>query len=139
MHHVHAPSLIAYRIFGPGDALYPDVVPMDKDRAWMARTPERNAFRCLPILMANQHGWAVVNNHRTIVIWNGGNANTDLLIAYEPASPAQPLALSLFGQGILTWQIPYLFRTPPGFNLLVRGPANCPRDGASPLEGLVET
>jgi hypothetical protein len=39
----------------------------------------------------------------------------------------------------LTFQMPYLFRTPPGYNLLVRGPANCPKDGASPLEGVVET
>jgi hypothetical protein len=32
-----------------------------------------------------------------------------------------------------------LFRTPPGYNLLVRGPANRPKDAVSPLEGVVET
>ena len=32
-----------------------------------------------------------------------------------------------------------LFRTPPGYNLLVRGPANYPKDAVSPLEGIVET
>jgi hypothetical protein len=32
-----------------------------------------------------------------------------------------------------------LFRTPPGYNLLVRGPANYPKDGVAPLEGTVET
>jgi len=35
--------------------------------------------------------------------------------------------------------MPYLFRTTRGYNLLVRGPANSPKDGAYPLEGLVET
>ena len=32
-----------------------------------------------------------------------------------------------------------LFRTPAGYNLLVRGPANYPKDGVCPLEGIVET
>ena len=35
--------------------------------------------------------------------------------------------------------MPYLFRTDPGFNMLARGPANAPKDGAAPLEGIVET
>jgi hypothetical protein len=46
--------------------------------------------------------------------------------------------VSHFGYGILTWHIPYLFRTPPGYNLLVRGPSNWPKDGVTPLEGVVE-
>jgi hypothetical protein len=39
----------------------------------------------------------------------------------------------------LTWHLPLLFRTPPGYNLLVRGPANYPKDAVYPLEGIVET
>jgi hypothetical protein len=35
--------------------------------------------------------------------------------------------------------VPILFRTSPGYNLLVRGPANWWKDGAVALEGLVET
>jgi hypothetical protein len=40
---------------------------------------------------------------------------------------------------VLTWNVPYLFRTSPGYNLHVRGPSNWPKDGASPLEAIVET
>jgi hypothetical protein len=47
--------------------------------------------------------------------------------------------VSHFGHGIVTWTIPYLLRTPPDYNLLVRGPSNWPKDGAHPLEGIVET
>jgi hypothetical protein len=46
---------------------------------------------------------------------------------------------SQFGYGILTWSFPFIFRTSPGFNLLVRGPANLPKDGIAALEGVVET
>jgi hypothetical protein len=46
---------------------------------------------------------------------------------------------SHFGYGILTWKIPCLFRTPPGYNLYVRGPTNWCKDGVAPLDGIVET
>ena len=35
--------------------------------------------------------------------------------------------------------MPCVFRTPPGVDLLVRGPANLPKDGIAALEGLVES
>jgi hypothetical protein len=47
-------------------------------------------------------------------------------------------ASSMFGYGILTISIPFLFRLPPLRNLMVHGPANFFKDGAAPLEGLVE-
>jgi hypothetical protein len=45
----------------------------------------------------------------------------------------------MFGYGIVTWSIPYLFRTPAGVDLIVRGPANTPKDGMIALDGIVET
>jgi hypothetical protein len=60
------------------------------------------------------------------------------LIAYQLEPASQGPAMRHFGHGILTLHLPFLFRTPPGWNLLVRGPANRPKDGAAPLEGLVE-
>jgi hypothetical protein len=46
---------------------------------------------------------------------------------------------SHFGYGILTFTLPYLFRTPKGVNLLVKGPSNVIKDGIQALEGIVET
>lgn len=117
----------------------------------MERTEEGFAKRCLPLLIANQHGWHVLATHRVRARWTGGNLPTDVVVsmpapadepvaAPEPAGePAVASATGHFGHGILTWTIPYLFRTPPGVNLLVRGPANAPKDGIAPLEGIVET
>jgi hypothetical protein len=47
--------------------------------------------------------------------------------------------VSHFGDGVLTFTIPYLFRTPPGINLWVKGPVNHIKDGIQALEGIVET
>jgi hypothetical protein len=96
------------------------------------------AYYCLPMAVANEAGWFMLNSHSFKVRWTGGEGADALQIFYLTGSRPFP-AVSTFGSGILTFHVPYLFRTPPGCNLLVRGPANCPKDGASPLEGLVET
>ena len=42
------------------------------------------------------------------------------------------------GAGTITFSLPYLFRTPPGVNLWVKGMSNYFKDGIQPLEGVVE-
>lgn len=129
------PVLTAYRTH-PDEPM--PLVPAHRLREWMDRTNSRFAYRCLPLLMANQAGWFLLNTHAVKVTWNGKNGPRSLKIEYLQAAKFRR-ALSHFGYGILTWVLPYIFRTPPGYNLLVRGPANYPKDGVSALEGLVET
>ena len=128
-------TLIAYRI-GPSTPMR--LIPAPSGRAWMQATVDRFAERCLPLLIANQAGWLVLNSHPLRVTWSGGNDMASITIEYLGGAPPYP-AVSHFGHGILTWHVPYLFRTPPGYNLLVRGPANWPKDGVFPLEGIVES
>jgi hypothetical protein len=107
-------------------------------RAWMESTLHRFANRCLPLLIANQAGWSLVNDARFSVVWKGGDEPEQTEISFGDPAPSEP-PIAHFGLGIITWNIPYLFRTPPGWNLLARGPANVPKDGISPLEGIIET
>jgi hypothetical protein len=113
------------------------LVPAPALRDWMTETADRFAYRCLPLLIANQSGWFILNNRSFTVTWSGLDAIGSLSIEYGPGAAA-PLATSHFGHGILTWSIPILFRAPKGFNLLVRGPVNCPKDGIYPLDAVVE-
>ena len=53
--------------------------------------------------------------------------------------PPDNRILSHFGSGVITFTVPFLFRTPPGINLWVKGPTNWLKDGVQPLEGVVET
>jgi Family of unknown function (DUF6065) len=112
--------------------------PAPVARAWMNATHQHFAQRCLPLLMANQAGWLIHNSHAFRVAWDGGTSPSSLTIMYLRRNAPYPAA-SMFGYGIVTFLIPYLFRTPPGYNLLARGPANMPKDGIAPLEGLIET
>jgi hypothetical protein len=128
------PALVAY----PVEGLAPmRLEPAAGGRAWMSATEFGFANRCLPLLMANQSGWWLLLDQRIEVTWSGGPEQTALQVASAGRPPYA--ASSVFGHGVLTFHIPFLFRTSPGWNLLVRGPANQPKDGAAPLEGVVET
>ncbi|HTW50616.1 MAG TPA: DUF6065 family protein [Stellaceae bacterium] len=128
------PPLIAY----PLAVRPPRLVKAARDREWMDATPVRFAYRCLPMVIANQSGWFILNRHKIAVTWNGGPDTGALKIDFLSGDEHRN-AVSLFGCGILTFTIGYLFRTPPGFNLYVRGPANSPKDGVVALEGIVES
>jgi hypothetical protein len=100
---------------------------------------DRWANRCLPLVVANEAGWTLLNELPFVATWNGEPTPSGVKIEFdEPPPPPAPVQ-SHFGYGIITWAVPYLFRTPPGYNLLARGPANWPKDGVNALEGLVET
>lgn len=126
--------------------------PLDRD--WMDATPSRFAYRCLPLTIANQAGWFIANPVDFTAIWDGsvgldcvrlefgsnGPAESSFVFGWNPTAPPQEnRVLSHFGNGVLTFTIPYLFRTPPGINLWVKGPVNCLKDGIQALEGIVET
>jgi hypothetical protein len=129
-------TFIAYRL--ETRPAFSAPVPASRRRVWADNTQDRFAYRCLPILMANQAGWVLCSPAAVEAVWLGGEGIDQLQVSAQAGNGGCPAA-SHFGHGILTWIIPFLFRTPPDYNLLVRGPANAPKDGISALEGLVET
>jgi hypothetical protein len=52
------------------------VAPADRD--WMDATHYRFANRCLPLRIAAQAGWFILNSHALRVTWNGGNDTSDI-------------------------------------------------------------
>lgn len=128
--------LTAYAL--PGEVHAP-IVPAPTPREWMRAMHKQFAYRCLPMVIANQSGWFLLNPEPFRVTWNGSAGVDAIKIEYLAAEPTVPFVSSQFGQGILTWSIGYLFRTPPGYNLAVGGPVNMPKDGIYALQGVVET
>ena len=118
----------------------PIIEPAPRWRQWMNDTDERWANRCLPLLIANEAGWVLRNPYAFRASWSGAASPDALEIEFAVSQlPSPRPVVTHFGYGILTWAVPYLFRTPTGFNLLARGPANMPKDGIAPLEGVIET
>jgi hypothetical protein len=118
----------------------PRIRAASRRRPWMDETPESFAYRCLPLAIANAHGWEIGNAVGFSARWNGGRDVTDVEIRLDdPAHSAVEAPVSLFGQGTLTFHIAGLFRTEPGWNLWIGGPPNAAKDGIAPLSGVIET
>ncbi|MDX2137452.1 MAG: DUF6065 family protein [Chloroflexota bacterium] len=132
----HDKVIIAYQI---NKAMNMPIVRAPQERVWMDETRMRFAYRCLPLLIANQHGWLILNDQKFKAEWNGGEDMTATRIKWAKGSHEPYSALSHFGHGIITFSIPYLFRTPKGYNLIARGPTNSFKDGIHPLDGIIET
>jgi hypothetical protein len=121
------------------------IEPAPAKRGWMDEFPHRVPYRCLPINMANQAGWLVRTPVAFSVTWSGKHELDAIKITFlERLKPEREDVLrrhikSNFGGGILTFAFPWLFRTPRGIGLWVRGPANLFRHNARAIEGLVES
>jgi hypothetical protein len=148
----------AYEVHNPDDM---PIVRAPFHRDWMDATEQQFAYRCLPLVIANQAGWLIQNPADFTACWNGGPRPTDLTLKFGTDAPAGPFSFQLavgasepgppepqppepritshFGSGVLTFSLPYLFRTPPGINLWVKGPTNWIKDGVAALEGVVES
>ena len=107
------------------------------EREWMNNANQRFPYRCLPLVIANQAGWVVTCPINFRVYWYGGDSPHDVEVRFD--GPPDPRISGHFGLGTLTFSLPFIFRTPPGVNLWVKGPTNWIKDGIQPLEGVVET
>lgn len=128
-------KLIAYQVHEG------DVAPIRaarRDRKWMDESGERFAYRCLPLVMANQFGWEILSTHHIKAKWDGTSRLEGLQIENLYGN-GNLHSHSHFGGGVLSFVIPFLFRTPSGWNLMVRGPMNSPKDGIVALDAIVET
>lgn len=114
--------------------------PAPPEREWMESSNEQFAYRCLPLAIANAHGWEVLNPIAFEAEWTGSTEQDGIRITPLSGSLGDyPHVMSHFGEGVLTFHVFGLFRTDPGVNLWVGGPVNRPKHGISALTGIVET
>jgi hypothetical protein len=127
------PKLVAYTMDGHAVRIRP--APLERD--WMDATDQRFAYRCLPLNIANAHGWELLCPSGFSARWDGLNHKETIRIKPDLGTTAP--VVSHFGHGVLTFHVPCLFRTDPGFDLFVTGPINRPKDAIAPLSGIIET
>jgi hypothetical protein len=113
--------------------------PAEPERPWMDATNQSFAYRCLPLVIANAHGWEILSPVAFEAEWTGSNAINGVRIVPLSPFPDFPPVVSHFGEGVLTFHVLGLFRTDPKVNLWVTGPVNRPKHGIQALTGVVET
>src|SRR5260221_14643959 len=108
--------ITAYRLGYSADLW---IVPASGDRDWMEATKNGWANRCLPLRVANQAGWLVLNDCEFEATWTGQPQLDSIRIKFRDGRKSIFVS-SMFGYGIITWEITDPVRTAPGYNLLAR-------------------
>jgi Family of unknown function (DUF6065) len=111
------------------------LAPAPAERDWMKEFVGRHAYRCLPVAIGNTYGWQLLLPVDVTAEWNGGPGVSDITILCSHPHEA----ISHFQCGVLTFDVAYIFRTPPDYHLLVTGPTNVIKDGVAPMTALVES
>ena len=114
-----------------------EITPAPVKRQWMEDSPQRFAYRCLPLNIANAHGWHITSPTAFRAKWDGGDQPESLEV--DIWGDADPHVISHFGVGVLTFHVNAVITTPPGVAIYATGPANNPKHGVSPLSGIIET
>ncbi|MFI4934573.1 MAG: DUF6065 family protein [Caulobacterales bacterium] len=130
-----AMDLICY--LHPGWA--PLIRPAPSTREWMDQTVNSFAYRCLPLNIANSHGWEILAPCAFDAIWDGRDNAEAIRFRGPPGAQLHQHPVSIFGHGVMTFHVEAVFRTPPGWNLWIGGSPNRPKDGIAPLNGVMET
>lgn len=116
--------------------------PAARQRQWMDDTPNAFAYRCLPLTIANTHGWEMLCPFSFEAKWNG-ESGLDAVRISLPDTDLPPhlhnFVTSHFGSGILTFNPLVIMRTEPRYNLWVAGPANSFKDAIQPMTATIET
>lgn len=134
---VPAGKLLAYVLPGAGEEAKRLIRPCQPQRIWMNQTPNRYAYRCVPLSAANSMGWELLSPVACEFRWNGLTPHQQVFVYREREHRFAPN--SHFGSGVVTWELPFLFRTSADYGLVVAGPANNPKPHISPLEGFIRT
>jgi len=130
-------KIIAYVVPGVKHDVSQSIRPCKITRDWMDDTPARYAYRCIPLTAANSMGWEILNPVDTEVWWTGKENGDQLHFKVQRADPFA--ARPHFGSGTITWYLPFIFRTPPDYGLLVSGPANQDKASVVPLDAFIRT
>jgi hypothetical protein len=113
-----------------------EVVAAPSERDWIANTQDQFARRCLPLMIANAHGWQILAQDSCDAIWNGGSYQAD--IELTTGSGTATHISTHFGYGVLTFRIHCILRTEPGINLWIGGPTNSFKDAIQPMSAVIE-
>ena len=107
----------------------------NKKRDWF----NPHFYYCLPLTIGNQYGFIVRAQRDFTIYWNGGPNPEDVTI--QETMSERPLQIydGHFGEGVVTVQNFWHYRTAPGVNLMTITPPNFPQHGLMHMTGVIET
>jgi hypothetical protein len=114
----------------------------DYKREWMDSYPHSFAYRCLPLKIANEAGWLVrspINFTAEYLDDTNPLGSVKVTIPDNEDLIYRSYITSHFGRGVITFSLPYIFRTEYPHCIWARGYPNYYKDNVNFLEGIIET
>ena len=115
------------------------IVPLELVRDWMSDSRGKHAYKCLPLNIANQYGWAVLSPADFTVSWYGGAHESSVEVTSLDPDFGDHVAISHFGEATVTIQLDFIVRTPENYSTYIRGIPNKMDGIIKPLDAIVET
>src|SRR5256714_15155683 len=73
-------KVIAYQIHEDDTA---PITPARRERKWMEAAEKKAPYRCLPLVVANQHGWEILSTHHFRAPWDGTSGAAGLFVGHR--------------------------------------------------------
>lgn len=99
---------------------------------------EAHAYYCLPLTVANQHGFLVKSLRDLDITWDGTENDAQITFLNDDNSDKQYIKTG-FRNGIITFQNRFSLKTHPGISLMTFQPPNLFIPGAIAMAGVIET
>lgn len=134
-------NITAYNLHKESSKLFP-IETAEYKRDWMDSYTHSFAYRCLPLKIANESGWLIrcpIDFTAEYVNDDNPTKSVNINITGGDKDIYSKYIRSHFGRGVITFSIPYLFRTPGSWCIWARGYPNYYKHNVSFLEGIIET
>lgn len=114
------------------------IEPLKMPRDWMGNTRKKFLYKCLPLKIANQYGWAVLSPTNFSIMYYGGDTPPDIDIDVDNPEFDENI-LSYLGEGVFTIHLDFVIKTPVGYSTYIRSVPNEIKYGVRGLDAIVET
>ena len=113
-----------------------DLAPLPVTRDWMDATPEKHAYRCFPVTLANTIGWTLSAKEDISFIWDGIVDTTD---SHVKILQGEKIAYTGRGQATVSFNTGLIFRSEKDISLMVLPLPNYFIKDFTPMASVIST
>jgi len=113
-----------------------NIEPLSAKRDWMEATFDKHAYRCLPVTLTNQLGWAISFPEDITFMWDGQISTSG---EHIKVLAGEKYIQTGRGQATVSFETGLVFRTPENYSLLTYNVPNMFMEGVSPYTTIISS
>ena len=113
-----------------------NIEPLSAKRDWMEATFDKHAYRCLPVTLTNQLGWAISFPEDITFMWDGQISTSG---EHVKVLAGEKYIQTGRGQATVSFETGLVFRTPENYSLLTYNVPNMFMEGVSPYTTIISS